>query len=384
MSASVRVMATSAGEALLAATEQALFAALRGGDASAKRRALAKAITLIESTRADHRRRADQLLDAVLPVSGGSMRIGISGAPGAGKSSFIEALGLILVGRGRQVAVLAVDPSSSLSGGSVLGDKTRMVRLAAHPLAFIRPSPSGGTLGGVAAKTREAIFLCEAAGFDVVVVETIGVGQSEVAVADMTDLFVLLQLPNTGDELQAIKKGALELAQLILINKADLDPPAAQRAQAQIEAGLRLVAVPRAGGAIDPPPVLRVSALRGDGIAEVWQAVEALFTRSASNGDLAARRRAQSVAWLWQQIEVGLMQRFRSPVSPRRTSGTTTGGEQWGDGRVSRGAAPTRRGPRPGWRGVTTSSPNKHRRHSAPSRAALTKFCTGGGRIAGK
>jgi LAO/AO transport system kinase len=240
------------------------------------------------------------------------MRIGISGAPGAGKSSFIEALGLILVGRGRQVAVLAVDPSSSLSGGSVLGDKTRMVRLAAHPLAFIRPSPSGGTLGGVAAKTREAIFLCEAAGFDVVVVETIGVGQSEVAVADMTDLFVLLQLPNTGDELQAIKKGALELAQLILINKADLDPPAAQRAQAQIEAGLRLVAVPRAGGAIDPPPVLRVSALRGDGIAEVWQAVEALFTRSASNGDLAARRRAQSVAWLWQQIEVGLMQRFRA------------------------------------------------------------------------
>ena len=207
----------------LATPEQRLRRDVLGSPGAAQRRAMAKAITLLESTRADHRLRADALLNALLPHTGRSLRIGLSGVPGVGKSTFIETLGLHLIAQDKRVAVLTVDPSSSISGGSILGDKTRMERLSVHPGAFIRPSPSSGTLGGVAEKTREAMLVCEAAGYDIVIVETVGVGQSETAVAGMTDLFVLLQLPNAGDDLQAIKKGVMELADLVVINKADLD-----------------------------------------------------------------------------------------------------------------------------------------------------------------
>lgn len=199
-----------------------------------QRRAIAKAITLLESTRADHRTQADELLTALLPHTGNSFRLGVSGVPGVGKSTFIEVLGLYLIERGHRVAVLTIDPSSTVSGGSILGDKTRMEKLSVHEKAYIRPSPSSGTLGGVAEKTREAIAVCEAAGYDIVIVETVGVGQSETAVASMTDIFVLMQLPNAGDDLQAIKKGVMELADLVVINKADIDAAAATRAQAQI------------------------------------------------------------------------------------------------------------------------------------------------------
>ncbi|MBE0547844.1 MAG: methylmalonyl Co-A mutase-associated GTPase MeaB, partial [Rubrivivax sp.] len=219
--------------------DQALADALLRGSGAAQRRALAKTITLLESTRADHRARADALLNALLPASGRSLRLGISGVPGVGKSTFIEALGLYLIGQGHRVAVLAVDPSSSVSGGSILGDKTRMEHLSVHERAFIRPSPAAGNLGGVAEKTRESMLVCEAAGHDVVIVETVGVGQSETAVAGMTDMFVLLQLPNAGDDLQAIKKGVMELADLVVINKADIDGAAATRARAQITSALR-------------------------------------------------------------------------------------------------------------------------------------------------
>ena len=218
-----------------------LLAGLLGGESLLQRRAIAKAITLLESTRADHRAQADELLTAVLPHAGGSLRLGISGVPGVGKSTFIEALGLYLIGQGHRVAVLAVDPSSSVSGGSILGDKTRMEQLSVHPNAYIRPSPSSGTLGGVAEKTREAMLIAEAASYDVVIIETVGVGQSETAVSGMTDMFCLLQLPNAGDDLQAIKKGVMELADLVVINKADIDPNAATRARAQITSALRLL-----------------------------------------------------------------------------------------------------------------------------------------------
>src|SRR5580698_470051 len=202
------------------------------------RRALAKAITLLESTQPQHQERASAVLDALLPRTGNSLRLGISGAPGVGKSTFIETLGLTLIAQGNKVAVLAVDPSSTVTGGSILGDKTRMERLSTSDAAYIRPTPSSGTLGGVAERTRETILLCEAAGFDVVLVETVGVGQSEITAAGMTDLFVLLQQPNAGDDLQAMKKGVVELADLIVINKCDLDPLAAQRAQSQLESVL--------------------------------------------------------------------------------------------------------------------------------------------------
>jgi LAO/AO transport system kinase len=214
--------------------------AIMGADAMAQRRAIAKAITLLESTRADHRAQGDELLTALLPHTGKAMRLGISGVPGVGKSTFIEVLGLYLIAQGHRVAVLTVDPSSSISGGSILGDKTRMEKLSVHERAYIRPSPSSGNLGGVAEKTREAMLVCEAAGYDVVIVETVGVGQSETAVANMTDMFVLMQLPNAGDDLQAIKKGVMELADLVIINKADIDADAAMRAEAQITSAMRL------------------------------------------------------------------------------------------------------------------------------------------------
>jgi len=296
---------------MLPAGDQALYDALRGPPGAAQRRAIAKAITLLESTRADHRERAEALLGALLPHTGGALRLGISGVPGVGKSTFVEALGLYLVARGQRVAVLAVDPSSSVSGGSILGDKTRMERLAGEERAYIRPSPSSGTLGGVADKTREAILVLEAAGFDTVIVETVGVGQSETAVAGMTDLFVLLQLPNAGDELQAIKRGVMELADLVVVNKADLDEAAATRACAQIGSALRLYGAHGHDGARWQPRVLQASAAQGRGLDEFWVAVTQYRAQQGASGTLAERRRRQTQAWLWERIDAGLAERFR-------------------------------------------------------------------------
>jgi LAO/AO transport system kinase len=304
------------------AADQALMAQLLGPPGPAQRRALAKTITLIESTRADHRARADDLLKALLPNTGAAFRLGLSGVPGVGKSTFIEALGLFLIEHGHRVAVLAVDPSSSVSGGSILGDKTRMERLSVDERAFIRPSPAGGNLGGVAEKTRETVLACEAAGFDIVVVETVGVGQSETAVAGMTDMFVLLQLPNAGDDLQAIKKGVMEIADLVVVNKSDLDEAAATRARAQITSALRLFGPYAHAGTKGSlggpaPPVMQLSALKGTGLAEFWRAVTAFRDRQAAGGRLRARRRAQDLAWMEERIEAGLHQRFRSHPAVR-------------------------------------------------------------------
>lgn len=261
------------------------------GDPAVQRRAMAKAITLLESSRADHREQADGLLTALLPHTGKAFRLGISGVPGVGKSTFIEALGLFLIEKGLRVAVLAIDPSSTVSGGSILGDKTRMEQLSMRLEAYIRPSPSSGTLGGVAEKTREAMLVCEAAGYDVVIVETVGVGQSEIAVHGMTDMFCVLQLPNAGDDLQAIKKGVMELADLVVINKADIDPHAATRAQAQITSSLRLLGMHgnpdhANTGALWQPRVLQISALLGQG----WRASG---LQSAASGSC----RPSTAAW---------------------------------------------------------------------------------------
>jgi LAO/AO transport system kinase len=294
-----------------------LAGAIVGPPGAAQRRAIAKAITLLESTRADHRVQADALLTELLPHTGRSFRLGISGVPGVGKSTFIETLGLALIGQGLGVAVLAIDPSSSVSGGSILGDKTRMEHLSMHPQAYIRPSPSSGTLGGVAAKTREAMLVCEAAGYDIVIVETVGVGQSEIAVAGMTDMFVLLQLPNAGDDLQAIKKGVMELADLVVINKADLDRDAATRAQAQITSAMRILGQHgRADHAhhdqtLWHPQVMQISALKGEGVDLFWQAVTRFRGLQEASGRLAARRRQQSLAWMRERIDAGLRQAFR-------------------------------------------------------------------------
>ncbi|MFZ5545822.1 MAG: methylmalonyl Co-A mutase-associated GTPase MeaB [Pseudomonadota bacterium] len=297
--------------------DQALVDGVQGPPGAVQRRAIAKTITLLESTRADHRARADEVLNALLPKTGRSLRLGISGVPGVGKSTFIEALGLFLIEHGHRVAVLAVDPSSSVSGGSILGDKTRMEQLSVHPKAYIRPSPSSGTLGGVAEKTREALLVCEAAGHDIVIVETVGVGQSETAVAGMTDMFVLLQLPNAGDDLQAIKKGVMELADLVVINKADLDEAAATRARAQITSALRIFTQHgRAEHAphdatVWHPQVLQLSALKGQGLPEFWQAVTHFKRLQTMGGRLAERRRQQDQAWMWERIDAGLKQRFK-------------------------------------------------------------------------
>ena len=286
------------------------------GASAVQRRAIAKAITLLESTRADHRNQADALLTALLPHTGQSFRLGISGVPGVGKSTFIEALGLFLIAQGHRVAVLAVDPSSTVSGGSILGDKTRMEHLSVHEKAYIRPSPSSGTLGGVAEKTREAMLVCEAAGYDVVIVETVGVGQSEIAVAGMTDMFVLLQLPNAGDDLQAIKKGVMELADLVVINKADIDVNAATRAQAQITSSLRLLGLhgnpdhAHHDDKIWHPQVIQISALLGQGVDRFWAAVTEFRGLQTANGKLQARRQQQSLAWMWERIQAGLRQAF--------------------------------------------------------------------------
>jgi LAO/AO transport system kinase len=294
-----------------------LAQAITGAPGAPQRRAIAKAITLLESTRSDHRTRADALLTELLPHSGKSFRLGISGVPGVGKSTFVEALGLYLIAKGHRVAVLAIDPSSTVSGGSILGDKTRMEHLSVHPQAYIRPSPASGTLGGVAARTRESMLVCEAAGYDVVIVETVGVGQSEVAVAGMTDMFVLLQLPNAGDDLQAIKKGVMEIADLVVINKADIDRDAATRAQAQITSAMRILGQHgNAGHAHHDdshwhPQVLQLSALKGEGLDGFWQAVMRFRSLQEGSGRLQSRRRHQALAWMWERIESGLRQAFR-------------------------------------------------------------------------
>ncbi len=293
---------------------------LVSGVVARERRAIAKAITLLESTRTDHRTRADALLNALLAHTGQSLRLGISGVPGVGKSTFIEALGLFLIEKGHRVAVLAIDPSSSVSGGSILGDKTRMEQLSVREEAYIRPSPSSGTLGGVAEKTREAMLVCEAAGYDIVIVETVGVGQSETAVHGMTDLFVLLQLPNAGDELQAIKKGVMELADLIVINKADADRDAALRAQAQITSSLRLLGLVAASSARPSqwqPQALCLSALKAQGLQDFWQAVEQFQSVQTANGQLAQRREQQALAWMWERIDAGLKQAFKQDPAVR-------------------------------------------------------------------
>ncbi|MFY9329654.1 MAG: methylmalonyl Co-A mutase-associated GTPase MeaB [Georgfuchsia sp.] len=281
-----------------------------------ERRALAKTITLLESTRTDHRERGQQVLEALLPHSGKSIRVGISGVPGVGKSTFIEALGMLLIGYGHHVAVLAIDPSSSVSGGSILGDKTRMEQLSMREEAFIRPSPSSGSLGGVADKTREAMLVCEAAGFDIVIVETVGVGQSETAVAGMTDVFVLLQLPNAGDDLQAIKKGIVELADVVVLNKADIDIRATEMAVAQMQSALALL---RPATQHWKVPVLKISATRGEGIDMFWQTIDTYRQSMELHGAITARRQQQALAWMWHLIESGLQQRFNNNLCVKNT-----------------------------------------------------------------
>jgi LAO/AO transport system kinase len=271
---------------------------------------IARAITLVESTRPDHRASAQQLLVSLAPHAGKARRVGISGVPGVGKSTFIDALGSRLTAAGHRVAVLAVDPSSTRTGGSILGDKTRMGRLATDPAAFVRPSPTSGTLGGVANATREAMVVVEAAGYDVVIVETVGVGQSETAVADMVDTFLLLALARTGDQLQGIKKGVLELADVIAVNKAD-GPHAAEakRAARELAAALRLL---RDADARWTAPVLTCSALEGTGLAEVWDRVVAHQEGMAAAGELARRRQAQQVTWMWAMVRGALLDRLRT------------------------------------------------------------------------
>jgi len=281
------------------------------------RATLARAITLVESTREDHRREAETLVERVLPASGKSIRLGISGSPGVGKSTFIEAFGQKIIADGHRVAVLAVDPSSRRTGGSILGDKTRMEELTRTTDAFIRPSPSGGTLGGVARRTREAIVLCEAAGFDVVIVETVGVGQSETTVADMVDLFCLLLSPAAGDELQGIKKGIVELAELIVVNKADGPLMAtAQRTVADYRAALRLI---RPLSVSWKPEVIAVSAREGNGLDAVWQAIKRHQEVLTASGEKQARRGEQAQAALWADLGDRLLHSLRhKPEIARR------------------------------------------------------------------
>ena len=275
-----------------------------------ERNVLSRAITLIESKRADHRRSAAALTQTLLDATGKAVRVGITGAPGVGKSTMIDALGSLLTGRGRKVAVLAVDPSSRRTGGSILADKTRMARLANDANAFIRPSPSSGTLGGVAAKTRETMLLCEAAGYDVVLVETVGVGQSEIAVADMTDFFLVLALPGAGDELQALKKGVVELADMIVVNKADGDNlMRAKLAASQYGAALHILS-PRSPNW--SPPVIVSSALHNDGIETLWSHVLDHRQRLTASGELAARRGEQQVKWMWTMLEERLFEPLRN------------------------------------------------------------------------
>jgi LAO/AO transport system kinase len=293
-------------------TSQKLADAVRSGD----RAALPRAITLLESTRADHRERAQQLLLELLPDAGNAHRVGITGVPGVGKSTTIESLGIRLIERGHRVAVLAVDPSSTRTGGSILGDKTRMARLAVHPDAYIRPSPTSGTLGGVAKATRETIVILEAAGFDVILIETVGVGQSEVAVANMVDTFVLLTLARTGDQLQGIKKGVLELADIVVVNKADgKHLPDARAAARELSSAIRLI-YPRE--TLWRPPVLTMSATEGTGLSEMWETVERHRRVLTDAGEFEARRRAQQVDWTWQMVRDTVLDRVLSNPAVRK------------------------------------------------------------------
>ena len=282
-------------------SNESLAAAIKAGD----RRALAKGITLVESTRSDNRQQAAELLETLMPATGNSIRIGISGVPGVGKSTFIEALGNLLLERGHRVAVLAVDPTSAVTGGSILGDKTRMETLAFAKNAFVRPSPAGKTLGGVTRRTRESLLLCEAAGFDVILVETVGVGQSETAVADMTDMFVLLLLPAGGDELQGIKRGIMELADLVLVNKADGEQTnSANQTIADYRSALHFM---KSRFASWQPQVLACSSLKNSGIAEVWQEVESFRSTTTASGELQQHRAQQARSWMWSETAEALV-----------------------------------------------------------------------------
>jgi LAO/AO transport system kinase len=289
-----------------------LAAAVRNRD----RAALPRAITLVESTRADHRERAQQLLLTLMPDAGSGYHVGITGVPGVGKSTTIETLGMSLIQRGHRVAVLAVDPSSTRTGGSILGDKTRMPKLATHPDAYIRPSPTSGTLGGVAKATRETIVLLEAAGFDVILVETVGVGQSEVAVSNMVDTFVFLTLARSGDQLQGIKKGVLELADIVVVNKADGEHlREARKAARELSGAIRLI-YPRK--TLWRPPVLTMSALEGTGLEELWETVERHREVLREAGEFEARRRAQQVDWTWQMVRDTVLDRVLSNPAVRK------------------------------------------------------------------
>ena len=293
-------------------TVEELAAAIRSGD----RAALPRAITMLESTRADHREQAQQLLLALTPDSGNAHRVGITGVPGVGKSTTIESLGMHLIDNGHKVAVLAVDPSSTRTGGSILGDKTRMARLAQHPDAYIRPSPTSGTLGGVAKATRETVVLLEAAGFDVILIETVGVGQSEVAVSNMVDTFLLLTLARSGDQLQGIKKGVLELADVVVVNKADGDHlPEARKAARELSSALRLIYQHET---LWRPPVLTMSAMEGSGLIQMWETVEKHRKVLTEAGRFEARRRAQQVDWTWQMVRDTVLDRVLSNPNVRK------------------------------------------------------------------
>ena len=291
---------------------QNLADAIRNGD----RAALPRAITLLESTRTDHREQAQRLLLELLPDSGNAHRVGLTGVPGVGKSTTIESLGLHLIEQGHRVAVLAVDPSSTRTGGSILGDKTRMARLAVHPDAYIRPSPTSGTLGGVAKATRETVVLLEAAGFDVILIETVGVGQSEVAVANMVDTFVLLTMARSGDQLQGIKKGVLELADVVVVNKADGKHLSDARSAArELKSAIRLI-YPRE--TLWRPPVLTMSATEGTGLTEMWETVERHRQVLTDAGEFETRRRAQQVDWTWQMVRDTVLDRVLSNPEVRK------------------------------------------------------------------
>ncbi len=304
----------SASAATLESQADPLLAPLLAGD----RRALAQAITLVESTRSDHRERADALLAAILPHTGKSVRLGITGVPGVGKSTLIERFGLALLERGRSLAVLAIDPSSKRGGGSILGDKTRMEELSRNMGAFIRPSPAGMTLGGVARRTRETMLLVEAAGFDTVIVETVGVGQSETAVSDMVDMFIVLLLPAGGDDLQGIKRGVIELADLIVVNKADGDLKAtAKRSAADYQHALRMLRSPTAGWT---PEVTTCSAQTGDGVVELWDVVRR-FNEAVGPKGIARRRAEQARAWMWNEVGETLLAELKKHAEVRKLVG---------------------------------------------------------------
>ncbi|PIU14833.1 methylmalonyl Co-A mutase-associated GTPase MeaB [Methylobacterium sp. CG08_land_8_20_14_0_20_71_15] len=312
--------------------------ALRGRLLAGDRAALARAITLAESKRADHRAAARDLIDAVLPQTGNAIRVGITGVPGVGKSTTIDALGANLTAAGHRVAVLAVDPSSTRTGGSILGDKTRMARLATDPNAFIRPSPSSGTLGGVAAKTRETMLLCEAAGFDVILVETVGVGQSETAVADLTDFFLVLMLPGAGDELQGIKKGILELADMIAVNKAD-EGEGERRANAaasEYRAALHILTPVSASWT---PPVVTISGFHNLRLNALWEKVVAHREKLTATGEIARKRRAQDVKWMWALVHERLHQRLVGSAEVRRQTAEAEGAVGRGERSPAAGAA---------------------------------------------